>query len=133
MKQRNVGATGEAVGTVGLGGLVFGLIDAGALGLGHPRVLIALGIGAASLGGFVFAETRVASPMMPLSLFRSRTFVGANLLTFFLYAALGGTLFFLPFNLIQVQGYTATAAGAGRRSRHTTSGKRPSGTGRAFT
>ena len=98
--------------TAGLGGLVFGLIEAGALGLGHPRVLIALAIGAASLGGFIVAEARVASPMMPLSLFRSRTFAGANLLTFLLYAALGGTLFFLPFNLIQVQGYTATAAGA---------------------
>src|SRR2546430_11615706 len=49
--------------------------------------------------------------MMPLRLFRSPTFAGANLLTLFLYAALGGLLFFLPFNLIQVQGYTATAAG----------------------
>jgi hypothetical protein len=50
--------------------------------------------------------------MLPLALFRSRTFTGANLLTFFLYAALGGTLFFLPLNLIQVQHYPATAAGA---------------------
>ena len=50
--------------------------------------------------------------MMPLGLFRSRTFGGANLLTFLLYAALGGALFFLPFNLIQVQGYSATDAGA---------------------
>ena len=103
---------GALLATAGLGGLVFGLIEAGALGLGHPRVLVALVIGAASLGGFIVAEARVASPMMPLSLFRSRTFAGANLLTFLLYAALGGTFFFLPFNLIQVQGYTATAAGA---------------------
>ena len=50
--------------------------------------------------------------MMPLSLFRSRTFAGANLLTLWLYAALGGALFFLPFDLIQVHGYSATAAGA---------------------
>jgi MFS family permease len=50
--------------------------------------------------------------MLPLSLFHSRTFSGANLLTLLLYAALGGTLFFLPFNLIQVQGYGATATGA---------------------
>src|SRR5207247_3763957 len=50
--------------------------------------------------------------MMPLTLFRARNFAGANLLTLFLYAALAGTLFFLPLNLIQVQGYTATAAGA---------------------
>ena len=50
--------------------------------------------------------------MVPLALFRSRTFAGANLLTFFLYAALIGTLFFLPLNLIQAQGYSATQAGA---------------------
>src|SRR5947207_8210192 len=50
--------------------------------------------------------------MMPLTLFRSRNFAGANLLTLFLYAALAGTLFFLPLNLIQVQNYSATAAGA---------------------
>ena len=50
--------------------------------------------------------------MMPLNLFRSRTFSGANLLTLWLYAALGGALYFLPFNLIQIQGYSATEAGA---------------------
>src|SRR4051812_49313806 len=50
--------------------------------------------------------------MLPLSLFRSRNFSGANLLTLLLYAALGGGLFFFPLNLIQIQGYSATAAGA---------------------
>lgn len=50
--------------------------------------------------------------MLPLSLFRSRSFSGANLLTLFLYAALSGVLFFFPMNLIQVQGYSATQAGA---------------------
>jgi MFS family permease len=50
--------------------------------------------------------------MLPLALFRSRAFSAANALTLFLYAALGGGLFFLPMNLIQVQGYSATAAGA---------------------
>ena len=50
--------------------------------------------------------------MLPLALFRSRNFGGANLLTLLLYAALSGTLFFLPMNLIQVQHYSATAAGA---------------------
>jgi MFS family permease len=50
--------------------------------------------------------------MLPLDLFQSRTFTGANLLTFLLYGALGGSLFFLPLNLIQVQHYSATAAGA---------------------
>jgi len=75
-------------------------------------VLIALIGGAIISATFVFVEARVKSPMMPLTLFRSANFTGANLLTLFLYAALAGTLFFLPLNLIQVQGYTATAAGA---------------------
>jgi MFS family permease len=61
---------------------------------------------------FLFVESRLPQPMLPLTLFRSRTFAGTNLLTFLLYAALGGTLFFLPLNLIQVQHYSATAAGA---------------------
>jgi MFS family permease len=50
--------------------------------------------------------------MLPLGLFRSPTFSGANLLTFFLYGALSAVLFFLPLDLIQIQGYTATQAGA---------------------
>jgi hypothetical protein len=57
-------------------------------------------------------EGRRRAPMVPLSLFRSRTFAGANLLTLLLYAALGGGLFFIPFNLIQVQRYSPAAAGA---------------------
>ena len=52
------------------------------------------------------------APMLPLHLFRSRDFAGANLLTLLLYAALAGSLFFLPLNLIQVQGYSTAAAGA---------------------
>ena len=50
--------------------------------------------------------------MVPLGLFRSRDFAGANLLTLFLYAALSGFMFFFTLNLIQIQGYSATAAGA---------------------
>jgi hypothetical protein len=61
---------------------------------------------------FLFVEARVDNPMLPLALFRSRDFAGANLLTLFLYSALGGTLFFLPLNLIQVQRFSPTAAGA---------------------
>ena len=69
-------------------------------------------LGALALAGFVIVETRHPAPMIPLQLFRSRVFTGANLLTFLLYAALGGGLFFVPLNLIQVQDYSATAAGA---------------------
>jgi MFS family permease len=61
---------------------------------------------------FLVIEARSAAPMLPLELFRSRNFSGANLLTLFLYAALSGVLFFFPIDLIQVQGYSATEAGA---------------------
>jgi EmrB/QacA subfamily drug resistance transporter len=61
---------------------------------------------------FVWRERQFSSPLLPLGLFSSRVFSGANLMTFLLYASLSGALYFLPFNLIQVQGYSATAAGA---------------------
>jgi MFS family permease len=73
---------------------------------------MALATGVVVLILFLFVESRLSSPMLPLTLFRSRTFAGTNLLTFLLYAALGGTLFFLPLNLIQVQRYPPTSAGA---------------------
>jgi hypothetical protein len=69
-------------------------------------------VGIAATIVFTVVELRVRSPMLPLRLFRIRNFAGANLLTLLLYAALGGGLFFFPLNLIQVQGYTASAAGA---------------------
>lgn len=103
---------GALLATLGLGALVYGLIEASNLGLSHPIVLSALGVGIAALVAFVRVEMRSPAPMMPLSLFRSRTFSGANLVTLLLYAALGGVLFFWPFNLIQVQGYSPLAAGS---------------------
>lgn len=103
---------GAVLATIGLGGLVFGLTESSRLGFQHPLVIASLVIGIASLAMFLLVELRARNPMLPLRLFRSRNFAGANLLTLLLYAALGGTLFFLALNLIQVQGYSATAAGA---------------------
>lgn len=57
-------------------------------------------VGVALLAAFVWVESRQESPMMPLHLFRSRPFSGANGLTLLLYTALGGAFFFLPLNLI---------------------------------
>ena len=103
---------GAALATISLGAIVYGLIETSRLGLQSPAVLIALLVGVIALAAFIVVEARVPHPMMPLRVFRSRNFSGANLLTLFLYAALSGTLFFLPLNLIQVQRYTPTAAGA---------------------
>lgn len=98
--------------TLGLGGVVYGLIESSRLGFGHWSVVAALAGGAALLALFLVTEARASHPMLPLKFFRSTDFSGANLLTLLLYTALGGALFFLPLNLIQVQGYSATAAGA---------------------
>src|SRR5258706_4638 len=87
----------------GLGAIVYALISAGTAGLGSPLVLVTLVGGVGALVAFVQVERVVPSPLLPLGLFRSRTFTGTNLLTLLLYVALGGALFFLPFNLQQVQ------------------------------
>jgi EmrB/QacA subfamily drug resistance transporter len=98
--------------TIGLGSLIYGLIESPQLGWRHPRVLVTMALAILCLVSFPFVEARAPSPMVPLKLFRSRTFSGANLLTLFLYAALGIFFFLFPMNLIQVHGYSATAAGA---------------------
>jgi len=113
--KQSVGRTdwlGPVLATIGLGGVVFGLIESNTRGWSAPLVISSMLVGIVAMVGFVVVEGRQSEPMVPLRLFRSRTFAGANLLTLFLYAALGGILFFLPFNLIQVQGYSPTAAGA---------------------
>ena len=98
--------------TLGLGGVVYGLIESSNAGWSQPRILASLLLGVVALAAFIAVEIRQEAPMMPPRLFRSSTFTGANLLTFLLYGALGGSLFFVPLNLIQVQGYSTTAAGA---------------------
>lgn len=103
---------GALLATAGLGALTYALIASSGRGWSDPLVFGALVAGVVLVGIFVWIEARVSAPMMPLGLFRSTTFSGANLLTLTLYFALNGTLFFLPFNLVQVQGYSATAAGA---------------------
>ncbi len=110
--QRGLDWQGAMLATVGLGTIVYGLIESANMGLNHPVVLGALAIGVFGLLAFIRVEARSREAMMPLDLFRSRTFSGANLLTLFLYSALGASMFFFPFNLIQVQGYSPTAAGA---------------------
>ncbi|GCF11990.1 MFS transporter [Dictyobacter arantiisoli] len=103
---------GGALITLALGSIVYGLITSNVFGLGSSVVIMALILGVAALLAFLLREDRSQTPMVPLTLFRSRTFSGINILTLFLYSAVGGVLFFFPFNLIQVQGYAPVAAGA---------------------
>jgi EmrB/QacA subfamily drug resistance transporter len=104
--------TGGALAVFGLGAIVFGLLEWPALGAAHPRVLGGLAAGVFSLVWLALVERRAQNPMLPLNLFRSRTFTLANVLTLLLYAALGVIFFLVPLNLIQTQHYSATQAGA---------------------
>src|SRR5579862_1688274 len=103
---------GAATATIGLGAVIFAPIESVNLGWRNPAVLVSLLGGVVCLVAFVFIEANSKSPMLSLALFRSRSFSGANLLTFLLYAAMGTVFFLLPLNLIQVQKYSPTAAGA---------------------
>jgi EmrB/QacA subfamily drug resistance transporter len=109
---RSVDWLGASVATAGLAGLVYGFLESATLGWRHPLVIASLIVGFGSLVLFLFVEQRVVAPMVPLGLFKSSAFSGANLLTLFLYAALGIFFFLFPLNLIQIQSYSATATGA---------------------
>ena len=103
---------GALLAVIGLGGIVLGLLEWPRLEPGHPVVLVSLIGGVVALAAFVFVEHREKNAMMPLQLFESRSFTLANVLTLLLYAALGIVFFLVPLFLIQVEGYSATAAGA---------------------
>jgi EmrB/QacA subfamily drug resistance transporter len=117
-ESRSADASGDLDGwgallvTLALGMAVYALIEAPAQNWNLPMVMLLLSVSGMLMALFVMVESRVRSPMVSLALFRNRNFAGANLLTLLLYGALGGGLFFVPLNLIQVQGYSATAAGA---------------------
>lgn len=102
---------GALLATLGLGGLVNGFLESVNLGWTNRLVFGSVIVGFGGLIGFVFVEAHITSPIVPLTLFGSRRFSGANLLTLFLYAAIGIFFFLFPLNLIQVQEYSPTAAG----------------------
>jgi EmrB/QacA subfamily drug resistance transporter len=106
-----VDVTGGALITAGLIGLTYGLIEGPSAGWTSPAPLAALAGGVLLIAAFIAWERRAATPMLPLSLFRSTQFNAANIVTFAVYGALGGALFLLPIQLIQVSGYTALEAG----------------------
>ncbi len=110
-RPRRLDLVGMALATVGLGALTYGLIAAGEHGL---DALIAWGpmlLGAASLVLFVLQEKHAQDPMVPLAFFLIPRFAVIQAFTFTLWAALQGTTFFVPFRLMQVQGFKPTEAG----------------------
>lgn len=102
---------GAILATAGLAGVTYALIQGPTQGFGTPVILAALTVGVIGLVSFVLYERQAAHPLVDFRLFRSRSLVGANLLTIFLYGALYAALFFIPPNLNRAQGYDASLVG----------------------
>lgn len=102
--------TGSLLVTFGLGAIVYAFVQGGGGSFGRSEIAIAI-VGAIAMLAFIWNESRVANPLVPLALFAERQFAGINLMTFLLYGTLGGLFYYLPFVLIQVDGYSATLTG----------------------
>ncbi|MEP6952366.1 MAG: MFS transporter [Ginsengibacter sp.] len=103
--------TGAIATIAGLALLTFGFLRIPSIGFNNWQVPLSLGGGLLSLIIFVIIERKSRYPMMPLQLFSNKTFSGANLLTFFLYAGLFSGILFLTLNMVQIQHYSQLQAG----------------------
>ena len=108
---RELDVAGVLTGAAALGGLTYGFTAWPVHGPGSPVVLVSLAVGVLGMLAFVLTERRSAHPMLPLEVFRSRAFTGANLVTFLVYAANGGVFFLFVLNLQVVSGYSPLASG----------------------
>ena len=108
---RRVDLVGAALCAVGLGGMVFGLIEQPHYGWGSPVIFVPLILGVASFTAFIVYERRAKAPMLELELFTRRNFAVGNVETFTMYAGLGILFFFLVIFLQQVAGYSALESG----------------------
>lgn len=102
---------GAVLSILGLGGLVFGLIEQPRLGWGHPAIPITLLGGAVLFVLFLLRQKRVSDPILPLVLFRARNFWVGNITTTLMYGALSLNGFVLAIYLQEQAGLSATAAG----------------------
>ncbi len=102
---------GAVLVTLGLAGITFGLVESAEWGFDNKYIQLALVAGVLALLAFIWVQKNKTNPMVPLHLFESSVFSGGNTMTLFVYAALGGTIFFLPLNLINIQGYSELGAG----------------------
>ncbi|HET7589083.1 MAG TPA: MFS transporter [Solirubrobacterales bacterium] len=103
---------GSSLISLGLAAITYALVEAGGRGLGDGRVAASAAVGCLLLVAFLVAERRASDPMLPLTIFRSRQFSGANAATLANYIAIGAMFFFLSLQLQDVLGYSALAAGA---------------------
>ena len=107
----SIDLSGAALCAVGLGTLTFGLLTAQDVGFGAPEVFVTLAASVFALVGFVVREQRAKDPMLPLSIFASPLFRATNIVTFAVYAALGGVFFWLVLYLQVVVGFSPLGAG----------------------
>lgn len=106
-----VDITGSVLAVVALAGITYGLIEGPSVGWTHVAVIVMLLVGAAAGVAFVVVERRIANPMLPIGTIAQRQFAVTNLVTFIVYAALGGMLFLLPVELQITDGYTPLESG----------------------
>jgi len=111
-RQTRVDWAGGVLAVAAFGSIAYGLTVASDVGWSSATAIGLVLCGAAVLLVFLWTEAQSSAPMLPLQLFRSRSFIGANAITLLLYFALGGVLFLVPYNLIRIQGYSAAGAGA---------------------
>ncbi len=109
--RRSVDVMGAMLCVLGLGGIVFALIEEPREGWGNAAIVVALALGAVFLLCFLLYESRAREPMVDLSLFRNRNFSVGNLETVTMYAGLGALIFFLQIFLQQVAGYSPVDSG----------------------
>lgn len=102
---------GAGLAVVALAGISWALIEGPAQGFGARPVVVAFAAGVIGSALFILRERRAPEPMLPLELFRSRTFSAANLITFIVYGAFGGSLVLLVVLLQTALGYSALVAG----------------------
>ncbi len=95
-----------------LGGVIFALIQAPISGWDSPLVIAVGLIGLALMPAFLVWERRVTNPVMPFVLFSNHDLVAANVVTFFVYAGLYGSFFYVPLYVQSTLGHSATIAGA---------------------
>jgi EmrB/QacA subfamily drug resistance transporter len=104
---------GSALITLALGCITWSLTESAKNGHSAVAVGISTALGLLMFSAFLWWERRLRErAIMPFAMFASRDFVGLTLLTFFLYGALGGLIVLLPYLMIQVLHWSATAAGA---------------------
>ncbi|MEV4439657.1 MFS transporter [Streptomyces sp. NPDC049577] len=102
---------GQVTAVVALGSLTYGVIEGGASGFGTPAAVVSLLVAVLAAVAFVVTEARVADPMVPLSLFRSRTTTLSLVIGFAVNAAFYGAVFVFSLFFQEVLGQSAVTAG----------------------